>query len=237
MRSVALVLTLTVGSGSSLWVAPGRCVPEYRRHRSLRLSAGAERRPVVRLDIDLGPSGEPKGVSTINFAPLLPNSDIFVLKLGLPLGMLIEVVEDGGASIAGNWFQNTRVVVQDALPGYSACRSVQKGDLLRAVSAYRTVVVAPEGFSAWRQLTSYTPVGEMQLRRLIFKTEGASYDDVRDAIKSHNEGDRIATLVIERATAPPAPTHAEGQAAGADADNPAADMGPSADARDTATSD
>lgn len=214
--SVGLVLTLAVDSGTSLWVAPGRHVPNELRHQSVRLSAGAQRRPVVRLDVDLGPSGEPKGVSTINFSPLLPDSDIFVMQLGLPLGMLIEVVEDGGGSIAGNWFRNTRVVVQDALPGYSACRSVQKGDLLRAVSAYRTVVVAPQGFSAWRQLTSYTPVGEVQLRRLIFKTEGASYDDVRDAIKSHNEGDRIATLVIERARKPPTPEQAEGKAARAD---------------------
>jgi hypothetical protein len=209
MRSV--VLTLVVGSGASLWVAPSR-------------------RPVVRLDIDLGPSGEPKGVSTINFTPLLPDSDIFVLQLGLPLGMLIEVVEAGGGSIAGNWFQNTRVLVQDALPGYSACRSVQKGDLLRAVSAYRSVVVAPQGFSAWRQLTSYKPVGEVQLRRLIFKTEGASYDDVRDAIKSHNEGNRIATLVIERARKPSTPEQALGEASRADVG--AADAGPSTDSGD-----
>jgi hypothetical protein len=198
-----VVLLFAVHSGASLWVAPGRVLND-RRHRPVRLSARAERRPVVRLDIDLGQSGEPKGVSTINFVPLLPDSEIFVMRLGLPLGMLIEVVEDGGSSIAGTWFQNTRVVIKDALPGYSACKSVQKGDLLRAVSAYRTVVVAPGGFSAWRQLTSYTPVGEVQLRRLIFKTEGASYDDVRDAIKSHNEGDRIATLVIERAREPSA---------------------------------
>ena len=114
----------------------------------------------------------------------------------MPLGMLIEVVDDGAPS--GQWYQKTRVVVTDALPGYSAYSMVQKHDLLRAVTAYRTVIVAPEGFSAWRQLTSYTPVGEPALRRLIFRCEGASYDDVREAIQSHREGNGIATLVIER---------------------------------------
>lgn len=194
-----LLLALLVRAGASLLGVGSRAIQSPWRLSPPRASLSGERRTTISLDIDLGPSGEPKGVNRINFTPLLPDSEIFVLELGLPLGMLIRVVDDGGGSIAGTWFQNTRVVVEDALPGFSACKRVKKGDLVRAVSAYRPVMVAPEGFSAWRQLTSYTPVGEMQLRRLIFKTEGASYEDVRDAIKSHNEGNRIATLVIERA--------------------------------------
>ena len=132
--------------------------------------------------------------------------------------MLIEVFDDGAGSIAGNWYQKTRVEITDALPGYSAYNTVQKGDLLRAVTAYRTVIVAPEGFSAWRQLTSYTPVGDPELRRLIFKCEGASYDDVREAIASHREGNSIATLVIERPRESSAALTAEERAAASEDD-------------------
>merc|ERR1712070_1280377 len=96
-------------------------------------------------------------------------------------------VEDaeGGGSIAGQWYQKTNVIITDALPGYSAYGNVQKGDVLRALTAYRTVIVAPDGFNVWKQLTSYNPVGSPELRRLIFRTDGASYNDVRDAIQSH----------------------------------------------------
>ena len=155
------------------------------------------------IEIDLGDEGEPKGRHDINFKPLLPRSEIFQLNLGLPLGMLIEVEDDGGGSVAGRWYQKTRVLVTDALPGYSSYRQVRKGDILRAVSAYRMVVTSPDGFNALKQLASYTPVGETLLRRLIFRCDGASYNDVRDAIASHREGNSIATLVIERPLDPP----------------------------------
>mmetsp|Transcript_2625 Transcript_2625/g.5544 ORF Transcript_2625/g.5544 Transcript_2625/m.5544 type:complete len:231 (+) Transcript_2625:396-1088(+) len=150
------------------------------------------------IDIDLGDDGEPKGRTPIKFTPVLPRSEIFQVDLRLPLGMLIEVEEDGSGSVAGMWYQKTRVVVADALPGFSAHGNVKKGDILRAVTAYRTVIVAPEGFSVWKQLTSYSPVGSPELRRLIFRCEGAEYGDVRDAIQSHREGNSIVTVVIER---------------------------------------
>ena len=48
------------------------------------------------------------------------------------------------------------------------------------------------------QRTSCSPVGEAALKRLIYKCEGASYEQIREAIASHNAGNRVATLVLER---------------------------------------
>ena len=203
----------------------GRCAALSMRRRPAQ-SVAVERRcasplmqqrPVEKLAIELGPEGEPKGTASISLRPLLPNSEFVTLDLGLPLGMIIEVVDDGSGSVAGQWYQKTRVVVTDALPGYSSYGNVQKGDLLRALTAYRTVLVAPDGFSAWKQMTSYTPVGEPELRRLVFKTEGASYDDIRDAIQSHREGNMIATLIIERSLDSPEEGESESPSAVADA--------------------
>ena len=45
-------------------------------------------------------------------------------------------------------------------------------------------------------------MGEIRTKRLIFRTEGATYADVRDAISSHRVeegGNGIVTLVVERA--------------------------------------
>ena len=53
----------------------------------------------------------------------------------------------------------------------------------------------------WRQLFSYTPVGKLALKRLIYRTDGATYSDVREAIASHRSaegGNDIVTLVLER---------------------------------------
>ena len=67
------------------------------------------------------------------------------------------------------------------------------------MTAYREVV---SGAPMWQQVISYTPVGEIRTKRLIFRTEGATYADVRDAISSHRTeegGNGIVTLVVERA--------------------------------------
>jgi len=48
---------------------------------------------------------------------------------------------------------------------------------------------------------SYTPQGKPTLKRLVFRTEDASYRDVRDAISSHRKedgGNGYVTLVLER---------------------------------------
>ena len=74
---------------------------------------------------------------------------------------------------------------------------VVSGDYLRAVTAFAEVVGdAP----MWQQVTSGTPIGDVALKRLIFKTEGATYRDVRDAIASHRQDglDERVTLVLER---------------------------------------
>lgn len=53
----------------------------------------------------------------------------------------------------------------------------------------------------WQQAVSYTPVGKLGWKRLVFRTEGATYADVREAIASHREpeGNGKVTLVLERA--------------------------------------
>eukprot|EP00908_Phaeocystis_cordata_P017937 Transcript_29307.p1 GENE.Transcript_29307~~Transcript_29307.p1 ORF type:complete len:247 (-),score=79.18 Transcript_29307:347-1036(-) len=122
--------------------------------------------PKIAIDVDLGSNGEPKGVSRLFFKPLLPRSEFVLLNLRVPLGLLIEEeASPGTVSKAGT------IRVTGALPGYSSFGQVEEGDLLRAVTAYAAVAGdAP----MWQQLTSGTPVGDVENRRLIFKTEGAS---------------------------------------------------------------
>ena len=142
--------------------------------------------PVV-VDIDLGADGEPAGVSRISFKPLLPRSDFILLELRVPLGLLIEESDDA------------RIVVTDALPGYSAMKQVEKGDLVRAVTAYAQVAGSAP---MWQQVTSGTPLGDVSLKRLLFRTDDATYTDVRNAIASHRGsegGNDMVTLVLERA--------------------------------------
>jgi hypothetical protein len=74
---------------------------------------------------------------------------------------------------------------------------------LRAVTGYRSIVVDPDGFQPFKQVASGTPVGagnpqNIKLKRIIYKCDSATYDNVREAISSHSEGNRIATLVLER---------------------------------------
>ena len=85
-----------------------------------------------------------------------------------------------------------------ALPGYTAINHIEAGDLIRAVTAYREVL---SGAPMWQQVISYSPRGTVQLKRLVFRTEGARYSDVRDAIASHRAdegGNDSVTLVVER---------------------------------------
>lgn len=152
----------------------------------------AMQRERVTIQVDLGTDGEPAGVQRLTLAPKLERSDFIVLNLRVPLGMLIEETDGGD------------IIVEGALPGYSAAGGydepdlVQPGDLVRAVTAYRQVL---SGAPMWQQLASYTPVGKMEMKRLIFRTEGATFVDVRDAIASHREeagGNGIVTLLLER---------------------------------------
>ena len=135
------------------------------------------------VDIDLGENGEPAGVSRISFKPLLPRSDFILLELRVPLGLLIEESDDA------------RIVVTDALPGYSAIKQVEKGDLVRAVTAYAQVAGSAP---MWQQVTSGTPLGDVSLKRLLFRTDDATYTDVRNAIASHR-GSEGARARVQRA--------------------------------------
>lgn len=168
----------------------------------------------VTVDVDLGANGEPKGEQRLFFKPLLPRSEFVLLELRVPLGLLIEEQQlsspqqllldelaSGGSAPAGAAGGGAgTILVTGALPGYSAFNQVEKGDLLRAVTAYAAVAGdAP----MWQQVTSGTPVGDVTSKRLIFKTDGASYANIRDAIASHRadesaESDTV-TLVLERA--------------------------------------
>ncbi len=64
----------------------------------------------------------------------------------------------------------------------------------------------------------HAAVGKPMLKRLVCKCEGATYDDICEAIQSHREGNSIATLIIERARAAATPESAE-----EDADAPRTD--------------
>ena len=160
-----------------------------RRSRPPVAAMASER---VVLEVDLGKAGEPAGRQRLTFQPKLARSDFILLDLKVPLGMLIEETEGGD------------IVVEGALPGYSSAGGdgepdlVQPGDLIRAVTAYRKVLA---GAPMWQQLASYTPVGKLEMKRLIFRTEGATFADVRDAIASHRVeegGNGVVTLVLER---------------------------------------
>ena len=72
--------------------------------------------------------------------------------------------------------------------------------MIRAVTGYAMVAGdAP----MWQQVTSGTPLGDVELRRCVFRTEGAKYNDIKSAIASHRTsegGNGKVCLVIERAT-------------------------------------
>lgn len=142
----------------------------------------------VAVDVDLGANGEPKGMQRLYFKPLLPRSEFLLLELRVPLGLLIKESVDGES-----------ILVEGALPDYSAFNQVEAGDLIRAVTGYAMVAGdAP----MWQQITSGTPLGDVGLKRVIFRTEGAKYDDIRSAIASHRTsegGNGRVCLVIERA--------------------------------------
>lgn len=153
------------------------------------MAAGGGR---VVVEVDLGKEGEPAGVQRLTFTPKMSRSNFILLDLKVPLGMLIEETDDGD------------ILVDGAMPGYSAAGAmgepdlVLPGDIVRAVTAYRQILA---GAPMWQQLASYTPVGKLEMKRLIFRTEGATFADVRDAIASHREddgGNGMVTLVIER---------------------------------------
>jgi len=190
------------GGSQPLALAPP--APGVRRNgRPLQLHASVLPRrappPVARVgsrvtvEVDLGREGEPAGLQKLSFTPKLDRSEFVLLELDLPLGMLIEETAGGD------------IVVNGAMPGYSAAGGreepdrVLPGDIVRAVTAYRQILA---GAPMWQQLASYTPVGKLETKRLIFRTEGATFADVRGAIASHREddgGNGVVTLVLERA--------------------------------------
>lgn len=144
----------------------------------------------MRLTVDLGKDGEPKGQTSVVFKPLMSRSVFVQVDLRVPLGLVIEETEQDHPYPG-------RVMVTGALPGYSAIGQVEVGDYVRGLTAYRQVMT---GAPMWQQVISYTPQGKMQLKRLFFRTEGATFEDVREAIASHREegANQTVSLVLER---------------------------------------
>lgn len=183
LEMAAIVITAAAGS-SAAWSL-------VRREELEEAPIAAPPVPTdkVAVDVDLGPNGEPPGVSRLLFTPLLPRSEMLLVERRVPLGMLIEQRD-----------ADSTIVVTGALPGFSTAGVVEEGDIVRAVSAYAMVAGdAP----MWQQVTSGTPIGDVTLRRLVFRTdERTRFADVRDAIASHRQGEacnETVTLVLERA--------------------------------------
>jgi len=151
---------------------------------------GAPTTSSVSVDVDLGSGGEPAGPQRIYLKPLLLRSELLLVHLPIPLGMLVEEKVD----------HNGTIEVTGALPGFSAINNVHEGDIVRGLTAYREVIA---GAPMWQQVTSGTPMGTRQLKRCFFRVDAnARYADVRDAIASHRSsegGNGVVTLVVERA--------------------------------------
>jgi hypothetical protein len=64
----------------------------------------------VAVEVDLGKDGEPKGVQRLLFKPMMPCSELLLLELRVPLGLVIEERDAGVIEVTG------------ALPGYSRWR-------------------------------------------------------------------------------------------------------------------
>jgi hypothetical protein len=156
----------------ALLLSPLRPIHPRPTSRTRSIACCNDEKVVV--NVDLGAEGEPKGECRLLFRPLLSRSEFLLFDLRVPLGLLIEETDSNGILVTG------------ALPGFSAIGHAQAGDLLRAVTAYRPVIA---GAPMWQQVISYTPVGTVQLKRMIFRTEGATYLDVRDAIASHRSAE------------------------------------------------
>ena len=189
-------LAAPMSAASCLLLAALQFLPPSLPHqlRACRAPAACmQQKQNVAISVDLGKDGEPSGVSRLLFKPKLARSELLLLNLRFPLGLVIEETDEGD------------IVINGALPGYGANGQVEVGDTIRAVTAYREVVA---GAPMWQQMMSYTPVGEIKRKRLIFRTEGATFADVKDAIASHrieDGGDGIVTLVVERAVDVDAP--------------------------------
>ena len=108
LESMAIGVAALVGS-STAWslvqTEKGKEEEEVRAAAAAEVGLGADDAAALRLpdqqaqpqpprsvavDVDLGENGEPKGVTRINFKPLLPRSEFLLIEPTPPLGLLIE---------------------------------------------------------------------------------------------------------------------------------------------------
>ena len=108
LESMAIGVAALVGS-STAWSLvqreKGKEEEEVRAAAAAEVGLGADDAAALRLpdqqlqpqpprsvavDVDLGENGEPKGVTRINFKPLLPRSEFLLIEPTPPLGLLIE---------------------------------------------------------------------------------------------------------------------------------------------------
>ena len=149
---------------------------------------------VRKVDVDLGPNGEPKGEQRLFFKPLLPRSEFVQLDLRVPLGLVIEerqlsspqqqLIDElaaGGPAPAGGAAGGSvgTIEVTGALPGYSAFEKVEQGDLLRAVTAYAAVA----GDAPMWQQALYLPISP--LSPLICPVPAPMWQQAASPLRDH----------------------------------------------------
>ena len=114
-------------------------------------------------------------------------SIMFQKRLELPLGIVLEEGDDG------------RVVVVELAPdGNGARAGVREGDLLRACSAVRTVLINEPGAGFLN--TAFPEASKQPKRRVVLAPcDKQPFDDVMDAVLSNREAPELpAVLLFER---------------------------------------
>mmetsp|Transcript_23762 Transcript_23762/g.58978 ORF Transcript_23762/g.58978 Transcript_23762/m.58978 type:complete len:241 (+) Transcript_23762:13-735(+) len=169
-----------------------RIVPETAREKALSqamsmkmlqdgvqtLAWGATR--LVDVDMAAGPL-------ECALAPRLDGSSLLCLRLEMPLGMLIEEVEEDFGPA---------VVVEELLDeGSARPGGVRKGDLLRACTACTMAMSYP----AWQLMLG--GVGRPTMQKVLFPTDGEPFGKVLAAIGSNSyeqRGNGQIVLLLER---------------------------------------
>ena len=148
-----------------------------------------------RVTVGLGPGMKPMD-EILNPGFKCDTSSLGVVELPLPMGMIFEESE-----VAQGKFEIVEVV-----PGSSAeAAGVRAGDLLRATTAMAVNWKASmeEADTGFIEADAFG--GKPGLQRALFNADGQTFDSVLTALSSNAEdkdGPGVATLVIERRTAP-----------------------------------
>jgi len=81
----------------------GRALAQTTDPQQLSTSRVSSTPAVIGLDVNLGEDGEPAGVNRVYLKRLLPHSELVVVSLPVPLGLLVEEkLDDGGTVVVGH---------------------------------------------------------------------------------------------------------------------------------------